>query len=304
MDIILEYRPVIAAIAGIAALLILILRARLNAFLALFLVAILSALGAGMMPGAAFATIQKGMGGTLGFIAPIIGMGALFGATLHASGGVQALADGISKLGGIGAKRWSMGGLGIVAATPVFFDVALIILMPFVKALSKKTGQCALMFGLPLCAGLDVGHDFVPPTPGPIAIAELIGADLGWVIIFGSITGLISVAIAGPLWTGFLAKRDLLPDGKIALAADEEIADQAHVSPLLALGLILLPLILILAGTLATSFFKQGYLHYCLSIIGHPFSALIIVSGVTWAVLRPKNRSGQNPYTRSGYPRF
>ena len=76
MDVILEYRPVIATIAAIAALLVLILRARLNAFLALFFVAILSALGAGMMPEAAFATIQKGMGGTLGFIAPIIGLGA------------------------------------------------------------------------------------------------------------------------------------------------------------------------------------------------------------------------------------
>jgi len=288
MDVILEYRPVIATIAGIAALLVLILRARLNAFLALFLVAILSALGAGMMPEAAFATIQKGMGGTLGFIAPIIGLGALFGAILHASGGIQALANGISKIGGIGARRWSMGGLGIVAATPVFFDVALIILMPFIKALSKKTGQRALMFGLPLCAGLAVGHAFVPPTPAPIAIAELIGADLGWVIIFGAITGIISVAIAGPLWTGFLAKRNLLPDGEIALSADEDIADQAHVSPLLALGLILLPLVLILAGTLATSFLSHGRLHYCLSIIGHPFSALIIASGVTWAALRHK----------------
>lgn len=290
MELIAEYRPVIATLAGVGALLILILRAKLNAFAALLLVAILSAFAAGMAPKAAFSAVQSGMGGTLGFIAPIIGLGALFGAILEASGGVQTLAQRVMKLGNVSTQRWSMGGLGVVAATPVFFDVALIILMPFVAALSKKTGRRALTFGLPLCAGLAVGHAFVPPTPGPIAIAELIGADLGWVILFGAITGLISVAIAGPLYTGLLERSGVLPEGKIAIA--ETVSETVpRIGFGAALGLILLPLILILVGTLAALLIPAGGLKDTMVAIGHPFSALLIASGAAWWVARPRSEA-------------
>ena len=87
MELITTYRPVLATVAGIMALLILVLRARMNAFSALILIAILSALAAGMSPDGAFDTVTKGMGGVLGFIAPVIGLGALFGIILEASGG-------------------------------------------------------------------------------------------------------------------------------------------------------------------------------------------------------------------------
>ena len=123
MELIAEYQPLIATLAGVGALLVLILRAKLNAFAALLLVAILTALAAGMQPEAAFAAVQSGMGGTLGFIAPIIGLGALFGAILEASGGVQVLARKITRSGSVPKQRWAVGGLGIVAATTVFFDV-------------------------------------------------------------------------------------------------------------------------------------------------------------------------------------
>ena len=139
MEFVVEYRALIATLAGICALLVLLLRARLHAFAALLLVAILSALAAGMAPKLAFDTVQKGMGGTLGFIAPVIGLGALFGAILEASGAVQALARRVSEMASVGKQRWAMGGLGVIAATPVFFDVALIILMPFIAALSSRS---------------------------------------------------------------------------------------------------------------------------------------------------------------------
>lgn len=295
MELIAEYQALIATLAGIAALLVLILRARMNAFAALLLVAIFSALAAGMSPDGAFNTIRNGMGGTLGFIAPIIGLGALFGAILESSGGLKALAASVSKLASAARQRWVMGGLGIVAATPVFFDVALIVLMPFISALSKRTGLVALTFGLPLCAGLAVGHAFIPPTPGPIAIAELIGADLGWVILFGAITGLISVAVAGPIWTGFLARQGKLPVGSIS-SEMEEAAVSEDIAPGLAgkaLLLILLPLILILVGTLAGYILPEGSAKNALAVIGHPFSALLIASGAVMLLLRPRDEAGQ-----------
>ncbi len=295
MELVLENRALIATLAGIGALLILILRARMHAFAALLLVAIFSALAAGMAPKLAFDTVQKGMGGTLGFIAPVIGLGALFGAILEASGAVQALARKVSNMASVGKQRWAMGGLGVVAATPVFFDVALIILMPFIAALSSRTGRLSLVFGLPLCAGLAVGHAFIPPTPGPIAIAELIGADLGWVILFGAITGLISVAIAGPLLSWALERRGMMPGHVSVLAgASEETIETPRVSFGLAAALIALPLLLILIGTLGQLAMSPGVVKDTVIVIGHPFSALLIASGVTYGLLAPKTETDRS----------
>jgi len=76
-------------------------------------------------------------------------------------------------------RSFATGFMGLIAAIPVFFDVALIILLPFIMKLARKAKKKPLFFGLPLCAGLAIGHAFIPPTPGPIAIAELLGANLG-----------------------------------------------------------------------------------------------------------------------------
>jgi len=289
MELIAGHRAVLATLAGVAALLVLIIRARMNAFLALMLIAIFSALAAGMAPDAAFETVTRGMGGTLGFIAPVIGLGALFGAILQASGGVEALARGVSRVGSPPRQSWLMGGLGLVAATPVFFDVALMILVPFVLGLASRSGRSPLLFGLPLCAGLAAGHAFIPPTPGPIAIAELIGADLGWVIIFGAVVGLVSVAVSGPILAILLEKRGLLPEAASAVSRAGPGRPAKSVTLALAGGLISLPLALILAGTLAKVLLEPGFIRDGLAVVGHPFSALLIASGATWGALRPNS---------------
>ena len=284
MEFFAEYRAVIATLAGIIALLVLILRARMNAFAALILIAIFSALAAGMSPEIAMNTVTKGMGGVLGFIAPVIGLGAIFGVILQASGGVQALAQGAANLGGHKRQKWAMGFLGVLAATPVFFDVALIILMPFIAGLAKQGRQKALYFGLPLCAGLAVGHAFIPPTPGPIAIAELIGANLGWVILFGAVTGLVSVAVSGPILTGYLAKTNALPAGDISILEDTQnvaTSDKA-IGFKTALGLIALPLLMILIGTMAKFTLPDGFIKDALVLLGHPFMALLVAAGLCW----------------------
>ncbi|MEO0466470.1 MAG: gluconate:H+ symporter [Pseudomonadota bacterium] len=288
MELITEHRAVIATLAGVAALLVLILRAKLNAFVALMAVAIFCALAAGLAPQQAYETVTRGMGGTLGFIAPVIGLGAVFGAILDASGGVKALARGIGRAGNANRQSWMMGGLGLTAATPVFFDVALIVLMPFIRGLARQAGRVPLFFGLPLCAGLAAGHAFIPPTPGPIAIAELIGADLGWVILFGAIIGMISVAAAGPVFVQLLQRWKALPSGVASETADVAPSEPPRVSFAVAAGLIALPLALILAGTLATALLPKSVARDILAIVGHPFSALIVASGFVYLVLRPR----------------
>ena len=158
------YRPVLATGFRIAALLALILRARMNAFAALLLVSIFSALAAGMAPNDAFETLSKGMGGTLGFIATVIGLGALFGAILQASGALDALASKLSSQSSFKSSQWKIAGIGLLASTPVFFDVALIILAPLILTMAHDRLKPAMSLGLPLMAGLAVGHAFLPPT--------------------------------------------------------------------------------------------------------------------------------------------
>ena len=289
-----EYRPLLAAAAGIAALLALILRVRMNAFAALLLVSLFSALAAGLSPEASFSTITKGMGGTLGFIATVIGLGALFGAILNASGALESLAAWLTRSSGIGRARWQMAGLGVLASTPVFFDVALIILAPLVFAMAHRKSWPILALGLPLAAGLAVGHAFLPPTPGPIAIAELIGADLGWVIFFGILCGVPALIVAGPLLTAVLQGAGRLPEGNASFVPEtpHESPEASEARPGLAAGLILLPLALILLGTF-TKGMEDGIVKYVLSAAGHPFSALLIGCGATWLLLAPRTEAAR-----------
>ena len=298
MELIAGSQAIIATLVGVVLLLVLILRARLNAFLALLITAIFSALAGGLSPENAYDVITRGMGGTLGFIAPVIGLGAVFGAILESSGGVQALARGVRKIGTPGAQRWSMGGLGVIAATPVFFDVALIILLPFVLGLARRAKRAPLYFGLPLCAGLAVGHAFIPPTPGPIAIAELIGADLGLVILFGVIVGVVSTAFAGPVFVSLLEKRRQLPEGTLVFNDPVSGAPGPHsLSIRSAVFLIALPLVLILIGTLASSLLEGGPLRNLLVTVGHPFAALILASGAVYLSCIPRTEEQKTRLT-------
>lgn len=288
MELIGEYRALIATLAAVAALLVLILRFRMNAFAALILVAILAALAAGMAPQAAFDTVVEGMGGTLGFIAVVIGLGALFGAIVESSGGLQTLAARLLDGASVPRGRWMMAGLGLLASIPVFFDVALIVLAPLVFALANRAGRPALTFGLPLLAGLATAHSFIPPTPGPIAVAEILDADLGWVIAFGLPIGALAVALAGPLYTGWLDRRGALPEGDPAdplPPEDQPAASAAGPGAAVTAGLILLPLVLILAGTLAGATIEPGFVRSAFDLVGHPFAALLIACGATLLLL-------------------
>ena len=233
---------------GILALLILILRIKLPAFVALLIVSAGVGLALDMQPAAVLAAIKDGMASTLGFIAVVVGLGAMFGALLEFAGGVQAIANRL--LGSMGQTRalWALGLAGMLVGIPVFFDVGFIILVPLLQQLSERTGRSPVYFATPLLAGLLVGHAFIPPTPGPLAVAELLNADLGWVIAMGLICGTPAMIVAGPL----LARRFQ----NVALRRATALGDVAPpqqsggtISLGHALFTILLPLVLIVGNT-------------------------------------------------------
>ncbi|WP_257349381.1 GntP family permease [Pseudalkalibacillus decolorationis] len=279
---------ILVAILGIVILLFLVMKTKLQAFVALLIASILVGIGAGMDLSAVLESVQKGMGGTLGFVAVVVGLGAMFGQMLEVSGGAERLAQTLIKKFGEGKAQWALGITGFIVAIPVFFDVGFIILVPIVYGLAKKTGKSLLYYGIPLLAGLAVTHSFIPPTPGPIAVAELVGADLGWVILFGAIAGIPSMIIAGPIFGKYIAK-------KIHVKVPEyiEIEEREYDRELPGFGtvasLILIPLILILMNTLTGVILPEGNnVREFLTFLGHPFVALIIATVLAFYILGVK----------------
>ncbi|WP_214825927.1 gluconate:H+ symporter [Exiguobacterium algae] len=284
---------ILIALAGIFALLFLVIRTKLHAFVSLLLVSLLVGVAAGMPLGDVIGSIQNGMGGTLGFVAVVVGLGAMFGKMLEVSGGAERLAQTLVNKFGEDKAQWALGITGFIVAVPVFFDVGFIILVPIVYGLAKKTGRSLLYYGIPLLAGLAVTHSFIPPTPGPIAVANLIGADLGWVILFGALAGLPAMILAGPVFGKYIAKKIhvTIPD-----YMEFEPLDDSKELPRfkLIVSLISIPLVLILANTLSAVLLEEGNtVRSILTFLGHPFVALTIATLLTFIFLG----------TRRGYSR-
>lgn len=154
---------ILVALAGIFALLYLVIRAKLHAFVSILLVALLIGVATGMPLEGVIEAIESGMGGTLGFVAIVVGLGTMFGKMLEVSGGIERLANTLLEKFGEDKAQWAFGVAGFLVAIPVFFDVGFIILVPIVYGLQKKTGKSLLYYGIPLLAGLAVTHAYIPP---------------------------------------------------------------------------------------------------------------------------------------------
>ena len=283
----IDFTLIAAVLIGIAVLLILILRLKMQAFIALLIASILVGVIAGMEPSSIISTMQEGMGNTLGFVAMVVGLGAMFGAILEHTGGAEALAKYLLNKFGEKRASWALMLTGFFVAIPVFFDVAFIILVPLIYSLQRKTKKSLLMYGIPLLAGLAVTHAFIPPTPGPVAVADILNADLGWVITFGFLAGLPAAIVSGPLFGNFIAK-------KIHIEAPVLEDDFSDHNKYPAVGLIAaiigIPILLIIGNTLLNSPLTQGLqISYSvkswLQMIGHPFSALILANVAAWYLL-------------------
>lgn len=284
----MDFQLLLAVFLGIALLLFLILKLKIQAFLSLLIVCIAVGVMAGMPATEILDTMREGMGSTLGFVATVVGLGALFGGVLEQSGGAQRLASFMLKKTGDKKAPWAMMITGFAVAIPVFFDVAFIILVPITYALSKRTGKSLLLYALPLLAGLAITHAFIPPTPGPIAVADILGAELGWVIVFGFLTGIPAAIVSGPVFARFIAKRIKVVPKSFTEEAD---FDEKQVpSPGLIISIILIPILLIVVNTLVQSpLFSRVYIPpvilYIIELVGHPFSALIIANLIAWYFL-------------------
>lgn len=260
---------------SIGALLFLVIVLRMQAFVALLVVSFVAAILGKVPPSAVADAITEGMGNTLGYIAVVIGVGTMLGEMIQASGGASKIASTIIRVFGERKSQWALALIGIIVATPVFFEVGLIIFIPLVYNLARRTGKSLLYYGIPLVAGMAVAHACIPPTPGPVAVSSIIGADLGWVIFFGVLAGAPAAAIGGVFFGNHIAGRIHVPVPEALERSEDDAEGRKTPGFLMVVSLIALPLALILMNTAGKIILEEGSaLLEWVSFVGHPFTAL------------------------------
>lgn len=281
-------RLIIAALIGLAVLMVLIIKCKVQAMIAILVGAITIGLVAGMPFADIVASVNEGIGSTLKGIALLVGLGSMFGAILEVSGGAQTIAVTMVRRFGDKKAAWALGITGLVIAMPVFFDAGLIILIPLAFSLAKKTKRSSLFYVIPLLAGLAVGHAFIPPTPGPVLVATMLNVDLGWVILVGIACGTVAMIVAGPVWGSICGN-------KYNVAVPEHIAEQKEMDEAklpkfgTIVGIILIPLILIILNSVAKVVPAMSGIQPVLGFLGEPFVALTIATIVAMILLGYKH---------------
>ncbi len=198
--------PLIIVALGILALLFLIMGLKLNTFISLLVVSFGVALSLGMPFDKVVSSIEEGIGGTLGHIALIFGLGAMLGKLIADSGGAQRIAMTLVNKFGEKNIQWAVVIASFIIGIALFFEVGLVLLIPIVFAISRELKISILYLGIPMVAALSVTHGFLPPHPGPTAIAGEYGANIGEVLLYGFIVAVPTVLIAGPIFTKFAKK--------------------------------------------------------------------------------------------------
>ncbi|MEU6481955.1 gluconate:H+ symporter [Streptomyces sp. NPDC047017] len=297
----------LVAALGIALLLFLIIKARLQPFVALLAVSIAVGLLAGLSVTELFGTVQNtgavstiesGMGGILGHVAIIIGLGTMLGAILEVSGGAEVLADRLLGLFGERRAPLAMGLTGLIFGIPVFFDVGIFVLAPLVYAAARRGGKSIVLYCMPLLAGLSMTHAFLPPHPGPVAAAGLLHVQLGWIILMGVVCGIPAV-LAAWAYAAWIGRRVLVEVPQDMAEAAEEakraVLEEQRASgvqpretpvPLgTVLGIIGTPLVLILAATFSSVALDPSTGRSVIEFFGHPFVALTIALVLAYYLL-------------------
>jgi GntP family gluconate:H+ symporter len=202
---------VLAAVLGIAAVVLLIAWAKWHPFLALIVGAGVLGITAGAAPADTVESFTEGLGTTAGGVGVLIALGSMIGALLAESGGADGIVNRIVNGVSGAALPWAMAGVAALIGLPLFFEVGVVLLVPIVLLVARRTDVGLLRLGIPALAGLSVLHGLVPPHPGPLVAIESLQADLGLTLMLGLVCAVPTVIVAGPIFGNFIAKRVPLP---------------------------------------------------------------------------------------------
>ncbi len=278
---------------GIALLLLLVVKAKLHAFVALLVVSVAVAAVAGISPTEIPGLLEDGMGETLGEIAIIVALGAMLGRLIQESGASEVLSGRLLAAFGERRAPLAVGLTALIFGIPVFFDVGFIILLPLIYSVAQRSGRSVISIALPAVGGLAIMHAVLPPHPGPVAAAGLLGANLGWDTIMGLICGLPAWFVGAHLFGTRVGDKLGTPVPTQLLGEAREQAGtsgggattQAPPSLRVTVGVILLPVVLIMFNTFAEVVLPEGVVRDVLTFIGAPVIALTVATLLSFWVL-------------------
>ena len=284
---------ILILIGSVGLLLFMVLKLRIQAFLALLVTSVFLGFVTGMPMDSIIRSVADGMGSTLGFVATVVGIGAIFGQMLESSGGAESLANYLTNKLGKDRAPYALVITGFIVAIPIFLDVGFIILVPVLYVLARESKKSLLHFAIPLLAGLAVAHAFIPPTPGPVATAEIIGADLGWVLLFGILIGIPVAFIAGPVFGKYIGSKihvEVPPTfetsenfQKSTFENQGSNIESSMPSFWTVVAIIATPMVLIIANTVSgvwatANQMNDNFWIRLMAFTGHPFIALLIAT--------------------------
>lgn len=257
-------------VAGCILFLLVLILLKLNPLLALLVVSVITGLLLGISPDQVIKSIQTGVGDTLGGLALVLGLGAMFGKMIEISGAARQISDTLVAKFGKERLPWAMMLTGLVVGIPLFYNAGFVILVPLVFSIAQTSNVPLLWVAIPMASALSVTHGFLPPHPGPTAIAAIFKADLGKTLLYGMVLALPIVVIAGPFFGNFMKR---IKTGEIKAAPPlEVIGDLPSVA--LSFSLAIFPVFLISLATFGKSFL--GFNNPYVTLVGEPVFALLL----------------------------
>ncbi|MFZ4102370.1 MAG: gluconate:H+ symporter [Sphingobacterium thalpophilum] len=256
---------------GLMLLLLLIIK-KVSPMLALLIVSIVTGLLLGMSPVKVMSTISQGIGNTLGGMVMVLALGAMLGKLIEESGSSKKIVFILIRLFGIKNIQWAILSTGLLVGIPLFYNAGFVVLVPLIFAIAATTRLPLLYLALPMAASLSVTHGFLPPHPGPLAIASILKADVGIILIYGLILTL-PISIAG----GIILPRIILKSNLVVPSSVEFLPEEENLLPSGFKSFItaLLPVFLIIVGTAGNFFIHAESIKPLFVFLSDPTIALL-----------------------------
>jgi Gnt-I system high-affinity gluconate transporter len=266
--------PLLTILFCIILLVVLVSWARVNPFLAFLIVSITAGLLLGIPLDKVTASVQKGLGETLGTITIIICLGAMLGKLVADSGAAQKIAEVLVNLFGVKYIQWALVVVGFIVGIPLFYNTGFVLMVPLIFSVVYKYKLPAVYIGLPMLAALSVTHGFLPPHPSPSALVLIFHANMGKTLIYGIILAIPAIILAGPVFARTLKK---IPSTPLATFRAEELPPEKLPGSANSFLTALLPVILLMGTTLYLNIDQtQGNAHKLIAFIGEAPIVMII----------------------------
>lgn len=268
--------PIISVTLGVAILLVLMMAFKLNAFISLIIVSLVVGVLEGMTPLQAVESIESGLGGTLGHLTMIIILGAILGKLMTDSGGAQRIAN--TLIHAFGEKRVQAAAVitAAIVGIALFFETGVVVLIPLVFTIATAASVPVLYLGMPVIAALITMHGFVPPHPGPTAVADVFGANIGLTMIYGVMVAIPAFILAGPVYTKLFKKESLEIEIPKNLFNPKTFKEEELPKFGVSLFTALLPIILIGLQAVVEIFAPESSIAQVTNFIGNANIALLI----------------------------